>query len=186
MLKMKTVLGMILALTLPLAAFAGGAQEPTSSGTTSYAESSLTLFALAEKANEAETTYIERMTIPSEIALFTWTPFSMKNGELSTEGSAAYAMRSKTLSFTNKSDGLLVLEYHITVALPRAGGSARSSQTVVFSVKDCLDNKGGVLFQPARLAAVRAAGLSRLSSGSLRIATLSYADGRFTAVVEFK
>jgi hypothetical protein len=186
MLNMKTVLGIILAFSLPLASFAGGAQEPTDSGTTSYAESSLTLFAIAEKANEAEMTFIEKMTIPSDIGLFSWTAFSMKNGELSTEGSAAYAMRSKTLSSTSKSDGLLVLEYHVTVALSRAGGSARSSQTVVFSVKDCLDKKGGVLFQPARLAAVRAAGLSRLSSGSLRIAKLSYADGSFTAVVELK
>ena len=122
--KQKTILGLMLSFFLPLSGFAGGAQEPADSGKTSYTESSLTLFALAEKADEAEMIYIERMTIPAGIGLFSWTAFTVKDGAVSTEGSAAYALRSKTLSSTSTSEGLLILEYRVTAdeVLGRKGG----------------------------------------------------------------
>jgi hypothetical protein len=178
------LLALLLSLPLPLSAMGG--QEPSGSPATGAAEKALTLYALAEKSSEAEIYSIERMTIPSGVALSTWTSFSLRNGELST-AAASDIPHSKALAATNRADGLLVLEYRITVRLPGGGQQkARSFQEVAFTVKDCLGKKGEILYQPARLAVIRAVGLRKLTSGSLRLAELSYDGGRFTARVEFR
>ena len=182
----NTLVLLALFLSLPLALSAMGTQEPSGSPATGAAEKALTLYALAEKSSEAEIYSIERMTIPSGVALSTWTSFSLRNGELST-AAAADIPHSKTLAATNKSDGLQVLEYRITVRLQSSGQQkARSFQDVAFTVKDCLGKKGDILYQPARLAVIRAVEQQRLSSGFLRLAELSYDGGRFTARVEFR
>jgi hypothetical protein len=178
------LLAALLSLPLPLAA--SGTQEPSKARTT-YADKTFTLYALAEKGGEAEIFSIERMTIPSGVALSTWTAFKLQDGELATEGSAAFSLRSSAVRSTNRADGLLVLEYRITAAFQDAAqANPRSSQEVSFTVKDCMNNKGELLYQPARLAVIRAVGLSKLSSGTFRLAELSYDAGRFTARVEFK
>jgi hypothetical protein len=181
-----TTLLLALLVSLPLPLSASGGQEPPDARTTSYADKTFTLYALAEKGTETEIYAIERMTIPSHIALSAWTTFEVRGGELSTGGSAAYALRSTQLAATGRADGLIVLEYRITAALPGAGGDPRSSQQVVFTVKDCLGKKGELLYQPARLAVIRAVGLRKLTSGSLRIAEITYSGGSFTARVEFR
>ena len=181
--KITAALCLLLLLSFPL--FASGGQEPADGRTTTYGDAALTLYAIAETGSEAEMYTIDRMTIPSMITMFAWMPFNLKNGELTTESASAYALRSKTLSATIRAQGVIVLEYRITAAISGAD-KARTSQEVSFSVKDCLGAKGEVLYQPGRMALIRAVGMRTLSSGQVRISRLSYADGVFTAIVEFK
>lgn len=182
----NTLVLLLLLLSFPLPVSAMGGQERSDAPAAGSVGKTLSLYALAEKDTEAEIYSIERMIIPSGVALSTWTAFTLRNGELST-AAAADVPHSKTLAATNRADGLLVLEYRITVRLQGAGAQkARSLQNVVFTVNDCQGKKGELLYQPARLAVIRAVGQQKLSSGFLRLAGLSYDNGRFTARVEFQ
>jgi hypothetical protein len=174
-----------LLLCLSYSAFATGGQE-SSEVKSPYVDKTFTLYALAEKGSEAEMFSIERMAIPSALALSAWTAFSFKNDELSTEGSASYSMRSSSMASSSRADGALVLEYRVSASYKDTGGPARSSQEVVFGVKDCLGKKGEVLYQPARLALIRAVGMRKLSSGTCRVAELSFESGSFKAKIEFR
>ncbi len=184
---MRTIVLLALAAALPSALWAWGEQEQQDSRPSSLTEASITVYALASTGGEAELYSIERMTVPDGISLYGWTPFEVKNGELSTGGAAAYAMKKSELSSTVKTDGLMVLQYAVSVALRGAPAAKASSvQEVLFGVRDCLGKDGAVFYQPARLAVIRAVSARGLRSGQLRLAGISFSAGRFTAKVEFR
>jgi hypothetical protein len=166
--------------SLPL--LAGGTEEKT------RAEKTFDVFVLAENEGEAQIFAAERMSVPASFSLFSWTRFTSSGGQVSTESSSEYALRSSRKVDSGSAGRLLVLEYRVS-ADPRESGEqpAKNAVDVGFTAKDCAAANGSVLFQPARMAFIRAVAASGRRTGFARIAELSYqGEGRFSARVELR
>jgi hypothetical protein len=174
----------------PVNGFASGAGEEPPAPT--IVDRSYRLFVLAEGEGDGSRMYTERVALPDSISLTQWTRFSLVEGKVKTESLQTWSQRSKGKVSESRSAGVLVQGYDVVIAVPgaKAAGSPGSAVSVVevgFSVKECLNKKGEVLYQPARLAIVRAVNQSKRKSGEARVATLLYAEsGRFTARVELR
>jgi hypothetical protein len=144
------------------------------------------VFLLAENRGESGKLASEKMDLPSSIALFQGVRFDVRGDRVSTEADSVYSSFSKTFVSERRADGVMVLGYRVKARFPVTAPRAIARALYVsFGVKDCLGGKGGVLFQPARLALIRAATASGIGSGSARISSLSYrGEGRFIAKVE--
>ncbi len=167
--------------SLPL--LAGGTEEKT------RAEKTFEVFVLAENEGEAQIFAAERMSVPASFSLFSWTRFTSSSGrQVSTESSSEYALLSSRKVDSGRAGRLLVLEYRVS-AVPRESGGqpAKSAVDVDFTAKDCAAANGSVLFQPARMAFIRAVAASGRRTGFARVAELSYkGEGRFSARVELR
>ncbi len=136
--------------------------------------------------------YTERVALPDSASLTQWTRFSLIGGEVKTESLQTWSLRSRGKVSESRSAGVLVQAYDVVIAVRRgneAGPAAApvSAIEVSFSVKECLNKKGEVLYQPARLALIRAVSQSKRKSGEARLVELSYAaPGRFTARIELR
>ncbi len=164
-------------VSLPLCAM-GGREEKEE-------DKSVEVFLLAESESEARMFAMERMDLPSSLALFNGVRFSLKGGELSTDTNW-FSAASRQLVSKEKVDGVIVLNYHVKADLAGASSKpATRTMYVSFALKDCMGKKGGVLLQPARVAMSRAVGASGFGSGFARIVSLSHrGEGRFSAKVE--
>ncbi len=170
--------------------FAAGAGEEPPAPT--IVDRSYRLFILAEGEGDGNRMYTERVALPDSISLTHWARFSLVDGKVKTESLQTWSLRSKARVSESRSAGVLVQGYDVVIVVPdaRAASSPASAVSLVelsFSVKECLNKKGEVLYQPARLAIVRAVNQSKRKSGEARVAELSYAaSGRFTARVELR
>jgi hypothetical protein len=151
-------------------------------------EKTLKLYLLAQNGGEAEMFALERMDLPATVSMFDWTKFTLKGGEVSLQTSSDFSLRSRSLISRENSGGFQVIQYKVIV-LPQSAVSqaAASSLEVELTVGDCATVKGDVLYQPVRLAMMRAAQASKRASGFIRIAGLDYlGEGRFSATVELR
>jgi hypothetical protein len=133
--------------------------------------------------------FTDRVSLPDSISLARWTPFTFRDGTVRTEAEQSWSLRSKKKTSQEISRGVLVQGYDVVVAVAAAKGAAPagSSVEVSFSVKDCLNKKGDVLYQPARMAVIRAVSQSRKRAGEARVVEISYtAPGSFGARVELR
>jgi hypothetical protein len=164
-----------------------GAAGESENKSTAEPEKTLNLFLLAQNGGEAEMYVLDRMDLPAAVSLFEWTKFTLKGGEVSTETSRGYSQRSRSMVSRENSGGLRVIQYKVII-LPSAGSkAATASLKVSFTVKECVNSKGEVLFQPERMAVMRAVQASTRASGYIRIAELEYlGEGRFSAAVELR
>ena len=146
------------------------------------------LFVLAEGEGDGNRMYNERVALPDLISLTQWTRFSLVDSKVKTESQQAWSQRSKVKVSEERSAGVLVQGYDVVIAIPggKEAGPAASPVEVSFSVKECLNKKGKVLYQPARLAVIRAVSQSKKKSGEARVIELSYAAGMFVARVEVR
>ena len=106
------------------------------------------------------------------------------------EGDAAARIRADRLTVEETVGGYAILRYDFLPSELRAGAAgpeSRSDAEVVdlsFALKDLIDGDGEPLYQPARLAVLRAVGESGKPAGSVRLIALEHAGGgRFTAEV---
>ncbi|MBE3065470.1 MAG: hypothetical protein IMZ69_10695 [Spirochaetes bacterium] len=146
------------------------------------------LFVLAEGEGDGNRMYNERVALPDLISLTQWTRFSLVDSKVKTESQQTWSQRSKGKVSEERSAGVLVQGYDVVIAIPggKEAGPAASPIEVSFSVKECLNKKGEVLYQPARLAVIRAVSQSKKKSGEARVIELSYAAGMFAARVELR
>ncbi len=165
-------------VSLPLGAMGGREEKEEDKG--------VDVFLLTETESEARMFAIERMDLPSSLALFNGVRFSLRGGELSTDADSQFSAASKEIVSKERVNGFIILDYRVYAGFPKtAPRSASRTVYVSFAVKDCMGKKGGVLLQPARVALSRAVGASGIGSGFARIASLSHlGEGRFSAKVE--
>jgi hypothetical protein len=186
-----TTLTLAVALMLlgPTDGFATGARE--GSPAPAAVDRSYHLFVLAEGEGDGNRMYTERMALPDSISLTQWTRFSLVDGKVKTESQQSWSQRSRGKVSEERFAGVLVQGYDVVIAVPggkEAGTAASgiSAAEVSFSVKECLNKKGEVLYQPARLAVIRAVSQSKRKSGELRVIEISFAAGKFTSRVELR
>jgi hypothetical protein len=186
-----TTLILVIALALlgPADGFATGARE--GSPAPGVGDRSYSLFILAEGEGDGNRMYTERMALPDSISLTQWTRFSLVDGKVKTESQQSWSQRSKEKVSEERSAGVLVQGFDVVIAVPggREAGptaSAISAAEVSFSVKECLNKKGEVLYQPARMAVIRAISQSKRKSGEVRVIEISFAAGKFAARVELR
>jgi hypothetical protein len=182
--KTKTIPVLLFLAAAPLSV---GATGTTESSGKAEPEKTIELFLLAQTGGEAEMYALDRMDLPSSVSLYDWTRFSLKDGEVSTETSRGYGLGSHSVIDRQNLDGFLIIQYRVTV-IPRgtSNQTASSSKVVKFTLKECVNSKG-VLFQPARLAVIKAVQAAKRSSGYIRITELvSLGDGRFQAIVDLR
>ncbi len=186
-----TTLILVIVFTLlgPTDGFAAGAGEK--SPAPAAVDRSYSLYILAEGGGDGNRMYTERVALPDSISLTQWTRFSLVDGKVKTESLQTWSQRSKRKVSEERSAGVLVQGYDVVIAVvggKEAGptASATSAAEVSFSVKECLNNKGGVLYQPARMAAIRAVSQSKRKSGEVRVVEIFFAAGKFAARVELR
>lgn len=184
------ILVVALILLGPVNGFAAGAgEEPPAPA---IVDQPYRLFVLAEGEGDGSRMYTDRVALPESISLTQWTRFSLVDGTVKTESLQTWSLRSRGKTSEIRSAGVLVQGYDVVIAVPGAKAAGSPSSVVLaielsFSVKECLNKKGEVRYQPARLAIVRAVNQSKRKSGEARVAELSYAEsGRFTARVELR
>ncbi len=165
-------------VSLPLCAMGGQEEKEEEKG--------VDVFLLTETESEARMFAIERMDLPSSLALFNGVRFSLRGGELSTDADSRLSTVIRTTVSKERVKGVVVLKYRVNAGLQKTSPkSASRTMYVTFTVKDCMAKKGGVLLQPARVAMTRAVGASGMGSGFARIVSLSHlGEGRFSAKVE--
>jgi hypothetical protein len=186
-----TTLILVIALALlgPADGFATGARE--GSPAPAAADRSYHLFVLAEGEGDGNRMYTERMALPDSISLTQWTRFSLVDGKVKTESQQSWSQRSRGKVSEERFAGVLVQGYDVVIAVhggKEAGPAASlvSAAEVSFSVKECLNKKGEVLYQPARMAVIRAISQSKRKSGEVRVIEISFAAGKFAARVELR
>ena len=186
-----TTLILVIALSLlaPMASFATGAGEGPKPP--AFTDLPLHLFVLAEGEGEGNRMFTDRVSLPDSISLTLWTPFTFLDGKVKTETEQSWSLRSKKMTTQEISRGVLVQGYEVVVvvavAAAKPAAPAGSSIEVSFSVKDCLNKKGDVLYQPARMAIIRAVSQSKKKSGEARVVEILYtAPGSFNARVELR
>jgi hypothetical protein len=183
-----TTLILVIALSLlaPMASFATGAGEgPKPSA---FTDLPLHLFVLAEGEGEGNRMFTDRVSLPDSISLTRWTPFTFLDGKVKTESQQRWSQRSKGKVSEEHFAGVLVQGFDVVIAVPggKEAGPAASPVEVSFSVKECLNKKGEVLYQPARMAAIRAVSQGKRKSGEVRVIEISFAAGKFAARVELR
>lgn len=184
-----TTLILVIALSLlaPMASFATGAGEGPKPP--AFTDLPLHLFVLAEGEGEGNRMFTDRVSLPDSISLARWTPFTFLDGKVKTETEQSWSLRSKKKTSQEISRGVQVQAYEVVIAVAAARGAAPAGSTVdvSFSVKDCLNKKGDVLYQPARMAVIRAVSQSKKKSGEARVVEILYtAPGTFNARVELR
>ena len=184
-----TTLILVIALSLlaPMASFATGAGEAPKPP--AFTDLSLNLYVLAEGEGGGNRMFTDKVSLPDSISLARWTPFTFLDGKVKTETEQSWSLRSKKMTTQEISHGVLVQGYEVVVAIAAAKGAAPagSSVEVNFLVKDCLNKKGDVLYQPARMAVIRAVSQSKKKSGEARVVEILYtALGTFNARVELR
>jgi hypothetical protein len=184
-----TTLILVIALSLlaPMAGLASGAGEGPKPP--AFTDVPLHLFVLAESEGDGNRMFTDRVSLPDSISLARWTSFTFLEGKVKTKTEQSWSLRSKKMISQETSRGVLVLGYDVVVAVAAAKGAAPAGSTVdvSFSVKDCLNEKGDVLYQPARMAVIHAVSQGRKKSGEARVVEISYtAPGSFGARVELR
>lgn len=185
---------LILAIALILLGSANGFATGAGEGSTAppIVDRSYRLSVLAEGEGDGNRMYTERVALPDSISLTQWTRFSLVDGKVKTESLQTWSQRSRGKVSEEHSAGVLVQGYDVVIAVPggkKTGPAASvvSAIEVGFSVKECLNKKGEVLYQPVRLAVILAVSQSKRKSGEARLIELSYAaPGRFAAQVELR
>jgi hypothetical protein len=178
-------------LSASVVAFASGSQDSAPRGTQSGegGEIRVLAFTLAEADNDGNRLYTERMAIPEAVSLAQWTRFSRAGREVKMDSAAGYGLRQKRPTGQELSSGVIVQAWELTAAV--AGVPKRGKQPVrvevSFGVKDCLNQKGKVLYQPARMAVTRAVIQENWGAGEARLVSIARdGPGRFSAVVELR
>jgi hypothetical protein len=181
---MRITLGLcVLLVVLPSRLFASGTEESKVE-----AGKSFTLYLLAKSESESEMFAVDRMDIPAALSLLDWVKFAWNGKDVSMETSTGYRMKSRQKVSSARADGLILLEYRVsTLARTASREQAKSSIEVSFTIGDCTAKNGGVLFQPERMAVIRAVQASKRGSGFARVAEISYqGEGEFSARVEIR
>ena len=179
------VFAIVLSLFIVSGGFASGTGEQEAPP--ALASVSIQVFVLAEGEGDGHRMFTERVSLPEAVSLTRWTRFSVRGSEVSIESKDSLSIRSRNKASETRASGVLVQEFDLAVFLSRQAERAGDPVDVSFSVKDCLNSEGKVLFQPARMAVVRAVSQGGRSSGEARLVKISYPGlGRFAARVELR
>jgi hypothetical protein len=175
----------LMSILAAVGGFAAGAGEHSAVPT--LGETRLRAFVLADGQGDGQKMFTEKVSLPEALSLSDWTEFSVQGSEVKLESLARMSLRSREMIAESAAAGVLVQEYELVALLPRQGGPKGRRYDVSFTARECLNSKGKVLFQPARLAVMRTIMQSGSRAGEARLVEISSpGPGRFAALVELR
>jgi hypothetical protein len=175
----------LMSLLAAAGGFATGADERSAPPT--LTEVRLRAFVLADGKGDGQKMFTEKVSLPEALSLSDWTEFSVQGSEVKLESLARMSLRSRRMIAESAAAGVVVQEYELVALLPRQSGPKGRRFEVSLTAGECLNSKGEVLFQPARLAVMRAITQSGRRAGEARLVEISSpGPGLFAALVELR
>jgi hypothetical protein len=182
---MTLACAILMSILSTVGGFAAGADERSAPPT--LAEVRLRAFVLVDGQGDGQKMFTEKMSLPEALSLSDWTEFSFQGSEVKLESLTRMSLRSRKMIAESAAAGVLVQEYELAALLPRQSGPKGRRFDVSFTARECLNSKGKVLFQPVRLAVMRAITQSGRRAGEARLVEISSpSPGRFAALVELR
>lgn len=175
----------LMSILAAVGGFAAGADERSTPPT--LTEVRLRVFVLADGKGDGQKMFTEKISLPEALSLSDWTEFSAQGSEVKLESLARMSPRSRKMVVESAAAGVIVQEYELVALLPLQNESKASRFEVSFTAKECLNSRGKVLFQPSRLAVMRAITQSGRRAGEARLVKISSSGpGRFAALIELR